>query len=163
MKKDEDQLSEMYELNYEEALRYSLSAASVEIRATYEWVPAIEEELARQGTRGEAVGNPSRTGPGWMVTVDAGFLPFIGVVRDTPLDLNYVEALCALTATLEKAHQYVVITFKDSWIRNRSHLIHGSEETFFYALSMELSEGPMMLHEKLAEDPLFLLSQPGTA
>lgn len=156
-------MSEIYELSDHEALRYLLRETFAELRATYEWVPAIEEELARQDPQGEAVGNFLRTGPGWMVTVDYGSVPFIGVAEHRSLsDLDYEEVVVALCATLGKAHGYVQRTFKDSWIRNRFHKIHGSEEMFSYALSIELSEGPLMLHEKLAENPHFLLSQSGT-
>lgn len=157
-------MSQMYELNDEEALRYLLRESFAELRATYEWVPAIEEELARQGTESEAVGNTSRTGPGWMVTVDYGSVPFIGVAEHRSLsDLDYEEVVVALCATLGKAHGYVQRTFKDSWIRNRFHKIHGSEEMFSYALSIELSEGAARLHERLALEPQLLQKHLGAA
>jgi|AntAceMinimDraft_1070359.scaffolds.fasta_scaffold92653_1 hypothetical protein len=157
-------MSKKYELNLHQTFRYLISDSTAQLRATYEWVPSIAEDFSQQGGTIESANRPVPRGPGWRVTLDFGVLPFIDVPEDASYEqLNYEEALVALCPTLCGAKDCVEGVFKKSWVPNRSHEIDGSEEAFQYALSIELSEGAAVLHERIALEPQLLQNRFGDA
>ena len=157
-------MSKIYELNEEEAFAFLVSRATAHLRASYEWVPSIAGELARQGSSIKTDNHPGFEGAGWMFTVDYGAFPFIDVPEDASFEeLDYEEAFMGVSPRLCGAHKYAERFFKRSWVPNKTHEILGSEEVFRYARSIELSDGAARLHERLSRDPQLLQKHLGVA